>query len=247
MKTQLFAILLLLISHCLFGQKGNSMIEINPYIRMDRYPQFSYVLGGRPSTDYVKIKGTSWGINTVFKFPVKKRIYIKTGVGYYKYSFTDINRYNTMFGNSNARHIAFPSPLYIIFYSDNYWYNSISFNLGIENFFNFNNNWQLVGGINFNNYYTYSQYYRITADYPTGPPDHRYKLRNSRYLGISANIHAGLLKHFGKLNIGPSLFLPVYDIWKQDNTFPEEDNASSRNKWLKGIGVGITCNFSLKK
>jgi hypothetical protein len=49
-----------------------------------------------------------------------------------------------------------------------------------------------------------------------------------------------------KMKIGPVLILPVFDAWKKDDVFREESSAY-RNKWFKGIGLGVSCNFLLNK
>jgi hypothetical protein len=56
-----------------------------------------------------------------------------------------------------------------------------------------------------------------------------------------------LFKKTDKIEIGPSLIVPVFDIWKQDVVFPEENSADSRTKWFSGIGLGISINFLISK
>lgn len=247
MKKQLFAIFFLFLSNFVIAQKTSGQIEINPYMRMDWYPEFSYNIGGRPSTDYTKMRGKNWGLNVNYKYPMKKDIFIKAGLGYYRHSFNKINTFNTMFGNSNARMINYTDPRYIVFTTDKYWYNCISANIGIEKLFKIKNDMQIIGGLNLNNYYTYSQNYHIPIYFTVNPINNNYKLNNDRFFGLSANIHAGLLKKIGKVSIGPSIILPVYDTCNTDRAFPDEDNDGFRNKWFKGIGLGIICNFSLTK
>lgn len=235
------------LSNFLIAQKQTPQIEINPYVRFDSYPEFSYVLDGRPSIDYVKIKGTSFGLNLAYKIPIKKSILLNPGIGYYKYSFNNIKKENTQFGKSDVRNINFPSPLLIPFFTDKYWYNTIAVNIGIEKLFICKNDLQVATGINLSNHYTYSQHYHITYNNSDNPINNDYTLKNGRYFGFSANLNASLLKRFGKFNLGPSLILPVFDTWKTDETFPEEKNSGSRSKWLNGIGLGISCNYSLSK
>ena len=63
MKQSFSVTICFFIINIVLAQNQNRQIEINPYIRIDKYPQFSYVLRGRPSTDYINMKGTSFGIN----------------------------------------------------------------------------------------------------------------------------------------------------------------------------------------
>lgn len=81
------------------------------------------------------MKGTSLGINVAYKIPISKSFFLKPGFGYYKYSFNHIRRENTLFGKSDVRNIKFTSPLFIPFYTDKYWYNSIAANIGFEKLF----------------------------------------------------------------------------------------------------------------
>lgn len=228
------------------SQKQKAQVEINPYVRWDSYPKFLYSINS-VTTNTVKINGTSWGINAAYKFPIHNKLYLKAGLGYYKYSFNNIKSNNSLFGKGDARVIGFPSPLYIIFTSNKYWYNTISINLGIEEKIELKKNVQAVCGLEVNNYITYSQYYRISQQYPTGPSKHKYFGKNERYFGFSANLNASLLKDFGRLNLGPSIILPVFNKWRTDNIFPSETNSGSRHNWFGGIGVGISFNYSLTK
>ncbi|MEO8399462.1 MAG: hypothetical protein ABI550_06565 [Ignavibacteriaceae bacterium] len=244
MKLLTVIFLLSIIPNFTLGQKLSNQIEFTPIIRLDGYPKFSYVLSGRPSIDYVKIKGTSFGLSLSYRIPITKSVSLKPGIGYYKYSFNHIKKENTLFGKSLERDINFLSPVYILFFTDKYRYNTITANIGLENFFNCKRDIQIVTGINWNNYFAISEYYHLVYN-PQGSQDY---LKNyKRYFGSSVCINISLLKKFQKVSIGPSLILPVFDNWKMDETFPEETNSSSRSKWLNGIGLGISINYSLAK
>jgi hypothetical protein len=52
-------------------------------------------------------------------------------------------------------------------------------------------------------------------------------------------------ERFQKISVGPSVILPVFDLWKTDKTFPGETNSGSRNKWLNVIGFGLSFNYLL--
>ena len=228
------------------AQKQIRQIEINPFVRFDKYPQFSYVLGGRPNTDYVNIKGTSFGINVTYKIPIANSFFLRPGIGYYKYSFSDIKRENTSFGKSNSRDINFVSPLLFPFYTDKYWYNSVAANFGFEKVFFLKDNFQIITGLNINNFFTFSQYYHLTLN-PNPDKNQDYKKKEKGYFGSSATLNINFVKKFKQISIGPSLILPVFDTWKTDATFQEETNSGTRSKWFKGIGFGISCNYSLTK
>lgn len=240
---------IIFIAICFFGtseimaQNQAKQLEIKPYVRFDNYPQFSYVLGGRPSTDYVNIKGTSYGINFALKIPISKFLSLKPGIGYYKYSFNKIARNNTSFGTSNSRNINFTSPLLIPFFTDKYYYNSLAANIALEKAIYFRKDYHCTFGVELNNYITISQNYHLTNN-PDGNQD--FKKSNKNYIGTSSILFFNLLKKIKKINIGPSLIVPLFDIWKTDATFQEETGSDSRNKWFHGFGFGISINYSLK-
>jgi hypothetical protein len=245
-------LLLLTISFISFAQQTEkSLIAITPYIRFDKYPGFSYAINSTSTTTIDKISGTSWGVNGVYKFPIYHRTYLNAGLGYYKYSFSKIDGRGN-WGKVNERAINFPSPIYVIYYSDKYKYNCVSINIGIERWFNISKTLFFYGSAGLNDLYTFSQDYRITADYPTGPPNHQFNQHQKRSFGLSTDIVIGVEKTYHKIVIGPSIIIPVYDVWHKDHFFPSEvpgisENPSSlRSKWFNGIGAGISLAYELK-
>jgi hypothetical protein len=244
MSRLIFIVSFLIISGFVFAQKQAGEIEFNPYVRFDKYPQFSKVFNGPQSTDHITMNGTSVGLNIAYKIPIKKSILLKPGIGYFEYSFNNVEKDNTRFGKSTGRDIDIVSPVYIPFFTDKYKYNTIMANIGFEKLFNCKRNTQVVTGINWNNYYAISESYHLTYN-PEGSKN--YGKNNNRYFGSSVYIDVSVIKKFQKIRIGPSLILPVFDNWKTDSIFPGETNSGSRSKWLNGIGLGISVNYSLAK
>jgi hypothetical protein len=242
MKYYLTTFLLVSISYCSLSQNGTNTLEILPYARVDWYPEFSYVLNGRPSTDYVEMKGTSFGIDIIYKVPASKTWSIRSGLGFYRYSFNDIERRNTSLGNSNSRNINFVSPLLIPYFTDKYWYNSICVNVGIEKNIFINGNYQIQFAADIKNYLTFSQFYHLTNN-PGG--EQSFKKNDTKYFGTSAMLTANIVKSFGKLGIGPSVRIPIFDVWKTDSVFPEETGKDFRNKMFRGVEFGVVFNYSL--
>ena len=247
MRNSLFAICIIFIAEYSVAQKPLNQIEINPYLRWDSYPKFVYTIN-TVTSNTVKIKGTSWGIDAAYKFPFSNKFRLKTGFGYYKHSFNDVDQVNSLFGKNDNRIIDYtpsgPMSPSILYATNKYWYNSIVVTIGIEKYIDISKSLQLFYGVDIRNYYTFSQQYHIVYPVPEGT---NYRRTDNRYFGFSANLNAGVRKKFGKTSIGPSIILPVYDIWKKDGVFPQEENNKSRKKWLKGFGVGISCNYSLSK
>lgn len=240
MRNQLFAICIIFIANYSFGQNPLSQIEINPYISWEKYPSFIYPTNSVMNTT-VRLKGVNWGLQTAIKFPIKNKFFAKFGLGYHKYSFNYIKAYTRLFGTQNSREIHYPGGSSTFGYSTNkYWYNTLSATIGIEKLFDIKKNWVIISGLNITNYYTFSQRYILFSNI-------KYRKSDSHYFGFSTNIYTGVQKKFGKINIGPTILLPIYDTWKKDKVFPEEENSKSRNKWFRGFGVGLSCTYSLTK
>lgn len=168
---------------------------------------------------------------------------MRTGLGYYKYAFNKINRRNTSFGNSVTREINYPSPLLIAFLTDKYWYHTIDVTVGLERQFNFKNGFRVRLAGDLKNYFTYSQYYQLSYN-PGGSVD--YNKNAFKYFATSVVAKIDLAKNIGdQLSLGPSLSLPVFDIWKTDDTFPEETGKGNRSKISMGIGIGLSFSYYL--
>lgn len=223
------------------GQKQLKKIEIKPFQRIDWYPEFSYNVGGRPSTDYLTMRGASFGIISNYKHSISSKLNIIAGIGFYNYSFNKLKNINSMFGTGSARVIDYPSPLDPIYTTDRYFYQSLFLNVGTEKKIEFKNNMLFTLGVELQNFYTISQRYHLASR------NINFKKEESRYFGSSILLSPTLIKRFKKIEIGPSILIPVYDSWKKDDVFPGENNSESRHKWLRGIGWGISTNFLLIK
>ena len=246
MKRFCFFFLFLCSSNCLFAQADRHQIEITPIVRMDWYPEFTYSINP-VNSNKVKIKGESWGINTLYKFPVKN-LFFKSGIGYYRYSFNNIEQIISLLGKSNNRIIDYtlegPAAPSIFFLTDKYWYNNIVLLIGVEKQILIKKNINLVTGLDINNHFTLSQFYHITYPVPGGT---NYKKSDWRYFGFSANAQIAVHKKWNRMSVGPQLILPIYDSWKQDAVFPDETNSKFRNKWSRGIGIGINFLYNIEK
>lgn len=229
-------------------KRSSPQIEIMTFKKWDSYPVFNYAMN-EVNTNKVKIDGASLGITASYKYPIKNNLYLKGGLGYYQYSFNKINKENR-FGKSDTRVIHYPNQRDIIFTTNKYWYNCLSTNIGLEQYFRITKTFQITTGVNFINYYTFSQHYNLSFNYP--PEDNRFMQYNKRNFGFSIISSLGLLKSFGRLSLGPFVSAPIYEVWHKDPIFPSEipriaENLSStRDKWFKGIGAGISLNYSLK-
>jgi hypothetical protein len=230
---------------CLFslqqsiGQKLS--LEINSYIDWNTYPPFVKSFNST-STSTIKMKGINWNVGINYKHAINRNILIKMGVGYQKYSFNDIKESTNSFSR-DARVINYPEGISTFGYVTNkYWYNNISANIGIEKLLKFQKGLDFITGLEVVNYYTFSQRYNIPAS------NKIYKTTDNRYLGLSSYLYTGLQRTISKnISFMPTIRLPIFMLWKQDDVFPYETNSLHRSKWLRGVGFGVTCVYQRAK
>lgn len=231
-----------LISKDAISQKSPCQIELDNYLRWDRYPSFTIPYSSVMNAS-IKLKGRRWGIQPGFKFPFKNNFFAKVGLGYHNYSFDEVKVNSPLFGTQLGRtmkRLVYPGLSSTFGYATKkYWYNTISATIGLEKLFDVEKNWSIITGLILTNYYTFSQRYVLSPV--------TYKESDKHYFGLSANIYAGMQKKFGKFGIGPKILFPIGDTWKKDEVFPPEEDSKSRSKWLRGFGVGISFNYSLSK
>lgn len=223
------------------GKFKNRQIEIKPYVRLDWYPEFSYNYSGRYSTDYLKMQGTSWGIDLSYKIATKRKINYKIGVGYLKYKFNKLAKVNSNFGPSDSRIIDYPSQIDVIYSTNKYLYNLIPLNVGVEKILELNSRVHILTGIEINNFFTFSQAYNINRNLNT-----TYRVNDKSFFGHSFQLTSGILKQYKQSSIAPLLSVPVYTIWQKDDVF-RENEKERRGKWFNGFSLGFQYNFSIKK
>lgn len=244
MKLLLIAVFFLLFTKTMFAQFRYA-VELTPFIRWDNYPTFNY-FPNPVNKNAIKIKGESVGVNGAFKFRIQNSLFGKVGLGYYRYDFSQIENTNN-YGTSSVRRIDYPSLFDPLFSTDKYWYDNIALSLGIEKYFFLSHGLQVNVGVSIANYYSYRQYYRVTVGPPTGPPNNDYTLHDNRYFGFSTLLQGGLTKQIGRVHLGPTVLLPVFDQWRKDQVFPTEENNQQRSKWSRGIGLGISAAYTFGK
>jgi hypothetical protein len=123
--------------------------------------------------------------------------------------------------------------------------------LGVEKLFEVNKDFIIIGGLAARNYFTISQRYHLPFDNSFIPQpelqiQNNYQTSKKENFGFGGELNLGILKKIGKLYIGPSLIIPVYDSWKQDSIFPTENSSGSRNKLLRGLGANIKFIYTIK-
>lgn len=240
-KYVLVALVMIVFFKASNGQKHSCQLEIMPFIRYDAYPEFLDI--SLPLEDnYVTSKGTSYGLNVSVKKAISQKYKLILGVGYYRNTFNNIENRNTRFGVSDRRKIKIITPSFLPLFTDRYWYHSIAVNIGIQRDFVLKNNYVLSVDALLNNFFTFSQYYHLTNN-PGGSLD--YKKSEFKYSGLSTILEIGLQKTINRFSVDLKLLIPVYTNGKKDDNLFDESSTGSRGKWLKGIGFGISFNYSL--
>ncbi|HTN08572.1 hypothetical protein [Agriterribacter sp.] len=240
MKTRLLIVNFLLLAYCVCSQDQGNSIEGEFYFRYDKYPAFSY--SPNPTRMHkVNSSGTSFGAALAYRLQMQQRFFLKAGIGYCKYSFSKMKVYDPIFGETNARLTLYmPQNTRVYLATPKYWYNCISINIVPEYHFALGKNWLVATGLGIKNYLTFSQVYSFKNIESA-------KSRRFHYQGYSISGQFSFFRQSGKVMFGPRIIVPFFDCYKQDNIFPSENNSLSRSKWFQGLGLGISCAYSLKK
>jgi len=240
MKNLLLSILLLLFTHLSFAQTSKSQLEVMPYMRFDSYSEFSYNYKDRTNSDYLEVKGISWGTNINYKHLLRKNIFIKAGLGYYRYSFNTLKGIS-IWGETKSRPINYNSEIEVLYYTDGYWYNCVSLNVGLEKAIPLSKNLQVITSLNFSNYYTYAQNYHL------GHNDSNFKVNNKKSFGYSGYLNLGITKTINDYSFGPFILMPIYTSWMKDKLFDETTTKNEAvNKWFRGWGMGLTFSKNIQ-
>ncbi len=228
--------------HTLVAQERSPKLEINPYYRYDTYPRISYRIDQRARIDTLQMQGNSYGVNVNYAIPAFKTYTFKVGLGYYRHSFTEITQTGIIYGRLlDGREIYYPNPTAFFFITDRYWYNTVNVNLSIEKDVVLSKTVNLQVGISTGNYFTFSQYYHMPAF------DIDYNTSKVGYFGFSSSVNASILKRFNSVQVGPSLIIPIVDMWKKDALLPESNECSFKWKYFNGVGIGLIVNYALHK
>jgi len=215
-----------------FSQLGR--LEVFPYIKFNKYSTFDDFFERSFSTK-VNLKGTKFGIEAYYLKSITPKWEGRVGLGYFKYSFNSITN-NDLRTNSTYpyRPIQVPYPDAILFYTNNYYYNTFTIYAGIDRVLYEKGNYRLTLGGGIQPYFSYSEQYNVT--YETYAD---YKQKESYFFGFSGNLNSALTKSVGNFYFGPKIIIPVFDKWKKDDIFREKANEY-RSNWFSGIGAGFT-------
>jgi hypothetical protein len=154
MRNQFLIFIFLLFCNYLLGQKKNTQIELNPYLHWDKYPTFSSPFNSVIKAD-VTSKNSSWGLQAAIKKLIKKDYFAKLGLGYYKYSFSDVKTKTSLFGIGNGRVIDYRDATLLLYSTSKYWYNTLCATIAVERMFAIKKNRSIFVGADIANYYTF--------------------------------------------------------------------------------------------
>lgn len=231
---------LLILGYCTYSQNESNTIEMETYTRYDKYPMFSYAPNSTQMHN-VDAAGTSVGVGIAYRFQMQQRFSLKAGIGYFRYSFDKLRVYDPIFGQGDARLTLYmPQNTRVYLATPRYWYNCISLNIVPEYHVALGTNWLMITGLCITNYLTFSQIYSF-KNIPNA------EFAKFRYQGNSISGQFSFLRQSGKVEFGPRIIVPFFDSYKQDNFFPSENFSRNRSKWLRGLGLGISCAYSLSK
>lgn len=239
---KIILILLLLFSTMeMLAQEKSNRLRVAPYFRFDSYPKIIFSYAGRSSTDALKMKGISPGLIVYYDYHLNKNWFLNLGLGYYQYSFTKLDRVNSMFGLSHARPIEYPSVTNFFYHTRRYKYNCVQISFGLEKQYSLNKDLQFSTGLNYSGYLNIKSVYNF--NYSGG---FNYRKDDFSLFAHSLMLNLAVRKKLKTFFIGPRILVPVIDSWRQDESFLE-NKSDKRSKWFNGVGFAIDIEIPLSQ
>lgn len=244
--TKFIPFVMLFSSNMAYAQQSGNEISVTTYVRMDKYPAFTYASG--PTVSYsVQMKGISPGLYIDYTKSFSKHFHATARLGYYRSTVNKIEqRSNTgITSASRPTNLQLLPGVFFGFSSDRYAYNNICVGAGAGKDFLLKENIQVRAGVFINQYITSSQSYHIDYDHPDNQVENPYKNTKTKYAGFDAGLQCSIIKNIGRCRFGPAILLPLYSLWKTDAVFAYETNTGSRSKWLHTVGAGFSLCYPL--
>lgn len=215
------------------SSQRNHAVELSLLTRYDRHA--SHVTNfGRAQNDTMRLYGISYGVGLQFKQKVVKDLYLYAGVGYYRLGVDKINATQRPFsGISHYRTTSYYDGVSRFLYGTNkYQYHNISYTVGVEKAFEVKNSRTYVVSLDFTEYSTFSQQYKIGARGLT------YTTSRKGQLGWGLNTSVGFKHQLGSLYLQPSIMIPIYQRLRGDEVFNEKPDMRM-SKWFRGVGLSV--------
>ena len=118
-----------------------------------------------------------------------------------------------------------------------YIYRCLSVSGGMMYAKELNKKFVIIPGLNYAYYYTIQQKYIPSGNYAPEKSDFSF------HFGNSVNLNTAFLKRIYNCSIGLQLRLPVWENWRKDKIFDENQNEYN-SKFFGGIGLSFLCRFS---
>lgn len=173
-----------------------------------------------------------YGVNVSYSFQPNfiiknKNILISTGLGYFKQRFNVVRPFD------------YNSPLRPIFYTDNYAYSGLQWNLGLSYCYTVKEKYFLKFNLSYLWMRALKQEYTPTSNYGYG------QLTQVNYFHMDFGnlllLTIGLNRNLGdKFAVGVNMLTPVYTRWRNDKIFKDDPLLFFHPKFSLGLSVSAT-------
>ncbi len=212
-------------------KKHANRIGLSVPVIMNSSEGMHYLLGNR-----ILSEGTAFssGLSFFYARDIFKRIYLKTGLGYFKQSFSP-QRY-TIFSAAS-------SPTRLPFYTKSYHYNSIWLTAGLGYRQRVNQNYVVDVGISYDYLYSFHQKYKEKK------VENNYKTQSNHIpVGTMTNFSLGLERKVRNLSVNINVLIPVIVRWNEDvaffkYTYANDTQKIAVNKFSIGSSLSFNYNF----
>jgi hypothetical protein len=232
MKRHTILLLLLLMGFVTIAQQKNA-IELSLLTRYDQQADYNTFKIGGDNYQVLRLYGTSYGINGLFRRNMGKHWSVYAGAGFYQMGIDKVKRNlpTTTLPTLANRQIKYADESRLLYTTGRYHYNNLAVTLGVSREFELRKNIRLDMSAELVGYKNFSQQYNLLDG------KKHLTTHNSRF-AFGANFNPGIIKDFKRFYLRPSLIIPVYQHLKGDRMFyePAEMNIP---KWFNGIGVAV--------
>ena len=214
-------------------------IEFSLFSVYNTQGKYTSQFGNVSYTNNLKLYGTNLGFKIDYKRLLYGKTYFKAGLGYMEFAVDKIENESgsgNAATNNDSRPINYPSPVFILYSTTKYHYNTLLYHLGVERQFSVSHDLLLFAGLDYFYASSLSQKYYIPKIQTY------YNTHNENGLGSLFNLNLGVSIKFGNFSFLPSLVIPVYKIWKQDIVLYENPNSTISN-WGNGIGISLSISY----
>ena len=202
-----------LISHCVFGQTGFTLsvptIFSNIKVKDNWTPPTAINY-----KEYLRGTAFGYGVNINYSFhptvlTKTPNILLDIGVGYFNQRFNVVRPFD------------YNSPLRPIFYTDNYAYSGLQWNLGLSYCYTIKEKYFLKSSLSYLWMRALKQEYTPTSNYGYG------QLTQVNYYHMNFGnlllLTIGLNRNLGdKFAVGVNMLTPVYTRWRNDKIFKDD-------------------------